>query len=485
MGTKFRTLLAPIGVSTGDGRRFAQGGITLADTPFPFEWARAREGGHDGAVGVGVVEQAKILTVAKAIEGGWIDEAKAKNLDPSMSAVFGQGEMFDGVNREEMPRLAEDVAEAMHLIEAGTLGPSVDLDSFEAVAVMAGTDKEITYEDLEAYYEEYGEEPSIELLVTQGRVRAGTLVSIPAFAETSAPLELIAPEPVTAAEGEAIDQAQAREDARMAALVASVSTRPLPAADRFAMPALDGPTPFTWDWEAGEVYGHLATWKTCHVGFEDVCITAPHDPAPGAPYSWFNRYAVETSDGGTIWAGRITLGGRHADLSLSATAAMGAHDAKTVAAYVRAYEDEHGIVVAGVIEPGLTGEDIAILDRRKVSGDWREISGSLALVEVLALSPGPRALSEPGFPVETHSVRGRQTALVACLSPSPDALVAGRASLNVRAIVRETLAAERAEIALAAEREQARAALAATVEDDDATRGAGARADLAALIGEE
>ena len=271
------------------------------------------------------------MTIGQAIDGGWIDASKAKGLDQSLSGVFGQGELFDGVDREEMPRLAEDVAEAMHLIEAGTLGPSVDLDSFTAVPVLEGTDEELTWDAIEAYYEEHGEEPPIELLVTEGRVRAATLVSIPAFSETSIPLELIAPEPVTAAEGEPIDVAQAREDVRVAALVASVSAPTLPEIAAFALPALDGPTPITWDWETGRVFGHIATWRTCHVGYSDVCVTPPHAESG---YSWFNRYAVETREGETVWAGRLTLGGRHAALSLSASSAMAAYDDKTTAADV-------------------------------------------------------------------------------------------------------------------------------------------------------
>jgi hypothetical protein len=483
MGTKFRTLLAPIGVSTGDGRRFAEGGITLADTPFPFEWARSREGGHDGAVAVGVVHQAKIMSVAKAVDGGWISADKVSGLDPELKGVFAQGELFDGVDREEMPRLAEDVAEAMHLANEGTLGPSVDLDSFDAKAVMAGTDEEITYDMLEAYYEEHGTEPPVELLITQGRVRAATLVTIPAFAETSAPLELIAAEPVTASEGEPIDVAQAREDERITALVASVATQARPSASVFDIPALDGPTPVTWDWSTGRVFGHLATWATCHVGYANACVTPPREEGEAA-YSWFNRYAVETKDG-TIWAGRITVGGRHADLSLTASGAMAAHDGKTVAAYVRAYTDEHGIVLAGAIEPGLTGEEIAVLDRRKVSGDWREASGALALVEVLALSPGPRSHSEPGFPVETHSVRGRQTALVACLGPEPgDRLTfAGRKPVvDTVALARAVVDEQERRAALAAEAERARAELADTLGPDEA---GAARAELAGILGEE
>lgn len=164
---------------------------------------------------------------------------------------------------------------------------------------------------------------------------------------------------------------------------------------------------------------------------------------------------------------------------------MSAYDEKVTAAHVRAYADEHGIVVAGPIEPGLTGADRAVLDRRKVSGDWRDIGSGLSLVEVLALSPGPRAHSEPGFPVvETHvGARGRQTALVASLGPSPDASLAAR-SMNVETIVKRALAAERAETARLAEETEARAVLARTVEADDNSRAEAARGALVLALGE-
>jgi len=431
MGTKFRTMLAPIGLSTGDGRRFAAGGITTAELPIPFEWVRSREGGHDGAVSIGVVQEAAVLTVKEAVAADWISADRVKGMDQAMSAVWARGQMYDDADREVMPRLAEDVAEAMHLMTNGTLGPSVDLDSFEGVPVFEGSDDPVTWDQIEAYYEEHGEEPKIELLVTEGRVRAATLVSIPAFAETSRPLELIA----------------ADDDTESAlALIASVGTATRPDIAAFSLPVLDGPTPITWDHETGRVFGHIATWRTCHVGYSDVCVTAPKDEA-GA-YAWFNRFPVETDDG-TVWAGRITVGGRHAGLSLSASATMAAYDTKTVAADVRAYEDEHGIVVAGVIRPNLTGTELATLARRKVSGDWRETPGGLSLVEVLALSPGPRAHAEPGFPVPgTFSVGGRQTALTAALGPDADYVVQPPGTFRVGAVdiagaVRAALAADR------------------------------------------
>ena len=445
MGTKFQTMLAPIGLSTGDGRRFAEGGISLADVPFSFEWVRSREGGHDGAVTVGVVQEAAVLTVKDALAGGWVDAEDAKGMDPKLSAVWAKGELFDGVDREKMPTLAEDVATAAHLIGEGTLGPSVDLDSFEGVPVMEGTDEPVTWEVIESYYEEHGEEPKLELLITEGRVRAATLVSIPAFAETSRPLRLI--------EQEATEETVAEDTKRAAALIASVGTTTRPTVDAFTLPVLSGPTPITFDWDTGRVFGHIATWQTCHVGYADVCVTAPKDES-GA-YAAFNRFPVETEDGGTVWAGRITVGGRHAALNLSASSAMAEYDTKTVAAHVRAYTDEHGIVVAGVIELAADSPDRAVLDRRKVSGDWRETAAGLSLVEVLALSPGPRAHAEPGFPIPgTFSVAGRQVALTAALGPDPGQehlTFITRGEIDVQGAVRAALAEDRAAQAARAE----------------------------------
>lgn len=477
MGTKFRTLLAPIGVSTGDGRRFASGAITLAALPIPFEWARSREMGHDGAVVVGVIQEATVATVSQAVADGWIsaEAAKASGLGNDAEAVWGRGELFDDASREDMPRLAEDVAEAMHLIEAGTLGPSVDLDSFEAMPVLEGSDEPLDWETVEAIYEETGEEPAIELLVTEGRVRAATLVSIPAFAETSRPLELVTAEP---ADGEPVEETDTEAGARTAALIASVAAVARPAVAAFALPELDGLTPITWDWDNGRVFGHIAPWATCHVGYPDMCVTPPRD-ADGA-YAWFNRHAVETEDGGTIFTGRITVGGRHAGLALSASGAMAEYDGKTVAAHVRAYEDAHGIVVAGVIEPGLAAAERATLDRRKVSGDWRETAAGLSLVEVLALSPGPRQHSEPGFPVETFSRGGRQVALTASFG-FEGAFTRTAPVLTAEALRKGVQAGIRTELA----RRDAAAELAAALEIDQAAHRDEARRALAAALGQE
>lgn len=464
MGTAFRTMLAPINMSTGDGRRFKTGGIELAPTPFPFEWVRSREGGHDGAVTVGAVQETSIATVKEALAAGWItpEEVKEAGLSNGDEAIWASGVLFDDVSREDLPTLAEDVATAMHLIGERVLGPSVDLDSFEGIPVKAGTDEEVTWADIEEA-ELAGEEVKLELLITQGRVRAGTLVSIPAFMETSRPLALIEAEP---AEDAAVASAST------AALIASLVASSAPSATLFEVPKLDGPTPITYDWETGRVFGHMALDGTCHAGFSDVCITPPDDPS-GA-FSWFNRFPVDTAEGGVVWAGRLTLGGRHADLSLTASGAMAVHDGKTTVAWVRAAKDDFGIVLAGVLDlAAVDARGKAVLARRKVSGDWRETPEGLSLVEVLALPPGPRSVSEPGFPVATHVSAGRQTALVASLGPSADGHV-----MTFGADVADLVRAE-------LDRREALAALRKQVETEDGALAQQARAELARLLGTE
>lgn len=459
MGTKFRALLAPIGLSTGDGRRFAAGSITTVETPFSLEWVREREGGHSGAVAVGAVQEANTGTVAEAIANGWISVEAAGSMPADMLAVWGAGELYDGVDRETMGRLAEDVATAAFLIGEGTLGPSVDLDTFEGVPVLAGSNEPMTEAQFQAHFEATGQDPKLELLVTSGRVRAATLVSIPAFAETSRPLELIPNE----------GEGQGGPNAALA-LIASTGILTRPKAAMFGGTALTAPTPITYDHETGAIFGHIATWQTCHVGFSDVCVTAPKDPG-GGDYASFNRYPVETEDG-VVWAGRITVGGRHAALSANAGGAIAEHDGKTVAGYVRAYEDQFGIAVAGMIEPDLAPDVLSVLARRKVSGDWRETAQGLSLVEVLALAPGPRQHSEPGFPVETFSRGGRQVALVASLGPEAEERIEIRPLMSAEDF--DTIAAR---VVTAFEAQQARrdAATALSVmlhEKDAAARGA-------------
>lgn len=554
MATRFRALAAPVDASTGDRRRFAPDALTAAPCPMPLRYAPEDMGGHDGAVTIGAIQ----------------------SLEMDGSQVWATGTLFDDVSRDTMPRMAENVAEAMKLITEGVAGLSVDLDDFDAVPVLVGTDTPVGMDDLE------DPEAQMELLITKGRIRAATLVDIPAYVETNHTFELfdgdapsamvaalsgstslpvadrelawdgpaaagrifdahsdadgnvdksaaspaflwvdgdgtkrgdyklgfadlidgklqIVPRGVAATAGgrgvDATDLPDADKSAikgricelyghvqdtfedwpdcpfdsgaaSTSALIAALGPAALAPLSAFTPPPITKPTRMTYDFAHNPpiAYGHILEWGTCHEGFKDSCIVAPRDPS--GEYREFHTHRRQT-DGGVIYAGRITAGGKHVsaeDDSLTAHSVRQAHDKMTVVAYVRAVEDEFGVLVCGPIEPELDDATLRILSRRKVSGDWRETIDGLGLVEVLALKPGPRHESEPGFPITFSFRDGRQVALCASLGPDDDDASGGR--VNTAEIFRQAYSVIREEEAKLAAAELARVELGDAVTRD-------------------
>lgn len=141
--------LAPIGKPTGDRRIFPPGKLAFQTFPAPLRFQREGREGHQGAVTVGRILHAE--------EGTWRGEPY----------IIGRGDFFN-------PQIIPEVTEAMALIEGGVAGPSVDLDSFTGVAT------EVDGRTMRS--------------VTEGRIRAATLVAIPAFADLR--LELSYPQDV-------------------------------------------------------------------------------------------------------------------------------------------------------------------------------------------------------------------------------------------------------------------------------------------------
>lgn len=158
----------------------------------------------------------------------------------------------------------------------------------------------------------------------------------------------------------------------------------------FSDPKLDGPTALTVTAD-GRVFGHLAQWGTCHIGFGQQCV---QPPTSAQGYRFFHQGVVDT-DAGPLPVGKITLGTGHApvDGRTDAVAAAAHYDnTGTVVATVRAGEDAHGIWLAGRLVPGLDEAKVDELRRSGVSGDWRGIDNHHELVAALAVNV-------PGFPV--------------------------------------------------------------------------------------
>lgn len=168
-------------------------------------------------------------------------------------------------------------------------------------------------------------------------------------------------------------------------LVAAVA--PLePPKDWFEEPRLDKPTPLTVT-DDGRVYGHAALWDTCHEGFPGRCVPTPRSRTG---YRKFHNGELRVADGGRINVGKITLAAGHASTrGISEEQARAHYDnTATVAAFVRAGEDRHGIWVSGALKSNLAPEHVRDLMANPLSGDWRN-------GEMIAA----HAVIDPGFPV--------------------------------------------------------------------------------------
>jgi len=180
-----------------------------------------------------------------------------------------------------------------------------------------------------------------------------------------------------------------------------------PPTEWFANPGLTAATPLTIARD-GRVVGHLATWDTCHVGISGECVTPPKSKTD---YAYFRTGEVETADGSRVPVGQITMETGHAGRDAAAAAAVAHYDdTGTGVADVAAGEDDIGIWVAGAMRPGVSEQQMYVLQATgSISGDWRRIGGNLELVAALAVNV-------PGFPIprmEMAASAGVELSLVA------------------------------------------------------------------------
>jgi hypothetical protein len=361
-------VLAVEGITTGDGREFAPDALTWADLPIPLRWNKEDSHGgepHTVAVNVG------------RIDAIWRDGNKIMG-----SGVLNLGE--------------PDGKRAYDLIRGSFLrGVSIDADS------IGDADMEFVWpEGMESAAEE---DPLAALFASPekvvfhgGRIRAATLVDIPAFAEAYVGLTNPA----------SVDPA---------VVTASIALW-TPPASWFADPSLSGPTPITITAD-GRLFGHAARWGECHIGQQGVCVSPPQEDS----HPYFMTGELTTDSGDVVSVGQITVGTGHAPLHMGASPAAAHYDNTGWAvADVVVGNDHFGIWVAGAVRPGTDPMKIHELRAAgQVSGDWRRIGGQLRLVGLLAVNV-------PGFPVPKMAARltsGRQVALVAAGIPQVDPVI--------------------------------------------------------------
>lgn len=184
------------------------------------------------------------------------------------------------------------------------------------------------------------------------------------------------------------------------ALVAS-ATDWAPPAEWFSMPELPGKMPLTITKE-GRVYGHLATWDSCHASFLPSCVPPPHSPSN---YGRFHTAYIDAEDGSEINVGKLMFStdGGHADTRLNAVKAQRYYDKTGMfAAALRASDGQYGIWVCGALNPDMTSEQRVEMRRQlrlhPPSGDWRPYPDGYDLLCGLAVSV-------PGFGIPNEGAK--------------------------------------------------------------------------------
>ena len=465
------TWWGPIGLEgqkTGDGRTIDVNALSWDAFPLPLRWAPADFGAHDGATVVG-----RILGISRSADGQIIGHGDfdlespegveahrhvLKGLTPGVSMDLDDimltedpetGDMsitkgrIRGATLVAIPAFADarlstisaealagddtedevpeaDVAEAISLANEEADG------TFNWVDDAGGLPKYI--KRIATHLKAKGMDDSHAIATAVNVVKkmcASGDVNFPGVQEVNAKSRAEACAAVAEWEAKkAKARSSASDDIEAMSLTAAAYPR-----NFFDNPGLTTPTPLTVT-DDGHVFGHIALWGTCHIGFKG-CTQPPNSPSN---YAYFNTHEVTTDDGRRVAVGRLTMNTLHAGQRLSANDTVYHYEhTGAVGAYVRAGEDQHGIWVSGVAHPKA---DIDELRAAPVSGDWRRIGSGLELVGLLSVNI-------PGFPVP------RPQALVAAAgySASPDSdpyvtlsLVAGGMNTPER---RTTLAIER------------------------------------------
>lgn len=387
------TWSGPIGVEgllTGDGRFIDANALRWATLPIPLRWVEKDEQmGHAGALVVG-----RILTLERRGDG----------------QVWGTGDFT-----MDTP---ESVKAAAQVDNATKSGISMDLDevSFEIRVARELLEREEELEEADEANEVPEGETDSEgrvtviaiksddevMAITDARIRAATIVDIPAFEPARITLDSPLGDTVgTAAENSGGGEGDtATPEAASAVVVplsvaASARTRPRtrfavePPAAWFADPGLTEPTRTTIS-KDGRIYGHVAIWGTCHTGYADRCVTPPNSPSN---YAHYMTGTILTAEGQVLNVGRITMGTLHAGESLSASEAIAHYEQTGLGvAHVASGEDAFGIWVAGALRPNTTDEQIRDLRASPLSGDWRKLRGALEMIGALAVNVA-------GFPI--------------------------------------------------------------------------------------
>lgn len=380
---RWRSDMAFEGTSTDDGRYIEVGAISFRDTPLPLMLQTETEVGHFGAILAGSIEE----------------------VGKSGSVAIGRGSFDD----------SEAGKQALSVIQArGKFGVSVDIGAADGVV----------------------DEESGNMRFTKAEIMGLTMTPFPAFADAYIEIDTMAQMPGDTPQEMPI-AASTGSNVAVYSFSPSTSTTtgyfgklppaeeceecekesvPLTAAAPLAPPAewFTNPEFFIGDdrlveqangsyacpltvHDDGHVFGHIASFKSCHTGYADRCVPPPRSPSG---YAYFTTGTVTTAEGDVVRVGQLTMGAGHANTrpGMSVAEVHAHYDGGPGAvqmADVNVGEDQFGIWFSGALRPDVTDEQVRAFMACGVSGDWREVVRGKGL-DLVACAAG---IPVPGFPI--------------------------------------------------------------------------------------
>lgn len=381
------------GTPTGDGRQFAAGSLTwpalgeTASLEIPLGWMYERA--HGGMATDKVVNVGRIDTITRSgnellgtgvlnLDTEWGRRA-AEQMGTREDPGFLAGVSIDADDPDD-PRglnveyVFPDSCELEEADDAGTLLDDNDGPEDEAPAL------ECMMPEMEIYH--------------SGRIRAATLVDIPAYVEARLYLDRPVPE------GTPVDA-----DTVSMPLAASSFTMEipdLPPAEWFEEPRDEPEIGAITVTDEGRFFGYLAPKNVAHRGIRDKRVTVPMG---NVDYGvWMNRVTIADDGRGgftRVATGPITMDCGHASASPRVVgAARREHydNSCSIVATVRVGENSRGVWIAGAVLPDVTPDQIRRMMACQLSGDWgphREKPGKRELA-------GALLVPVPGFPKRSN-----------------------------------------------------------------------------------
>lgn len=404
-------VIAVEGQMTGDGRLIELGALTWDELPIPLRWDVEDDGGHSGAVVVGLIETVE-RRGGDIFATGFVDLVSDNGYEAAtMMGTADRPGLLKGVSID--PDTVDfEIRVKAELLNAGAadivedVGDDVEIEVTEDPAALPAP-------DADGYITVGALANDDEIMVmTSARLRAATIVDVPAFSGAQIFLDA----PLGARPNFAQLTAAGRDfdtNPFISALRASAAKLSSPPAAWFRNPGLSGPTALTIT-DDGRVFGHCALSDSCHLGY-DTCVKPPMSQTD---YAWFKTGILVADDGSEHAVGQITMNTGHASTASGPAATLAHYDNTGLAvADVTAGEDAYGIWVAGAVRPHVTEDQKRTLRASPLSGDWRRVGGNLELVALLAVTV-------PGFVVPRGMVASGHMDSLQLPSPTQDALVA-------------------------------------------------------------